>query len=225
MATTQLTTAYDSRGIAIRIGDRVRVGSYGWAIRQTDVGRTAEVVDITARGLVKLNSNVFLGEADIANGKAVRGACLHVLDRTGGDGTEANRLGKLAREYGIAFVPVPDAEALEAAAAHEERLKTAVVRACEACNAEAGETCRPGCIGEAAELDELPAFAQLQLDHQAADEAELDRIREGEQQGSEKAAQAAVVVRSQLLSNPLLAPHLADALEALCSFAEGQLDL
>lgn len=107
-----------------------------------------------------------------------------------------------------------------------------VLRACNACNAEAGETCNVGCIGEAAELESAYGVSELcpvcgQPDNCGdcthEEEGSLESIRRAEQEGREAAVQAAVVIRTQLLSNPLLAPHLAAALETLVSYAESEL--
>lgn len=232
MTATTTAIARDTRGLTIRVGDRVRVTSYGWALRSTDVGKTATVRGTTPRGLVLLVGQDGSLGADIANGKAVHGECLIILDRTDSTSycSEAQRLTNLALDYGLTDVGVPGPEVLEEAAAqeaHDARVAEAQLRSCDACNAEPGETCRPGCIGEAAHQDELEqpqdGFGDGTLITTGAAPRPIPALLDtyvAEQDGREKAAGAAVVVRAQLLSQPLLAPHLRDALEALCGFAE-----
>lgn len=85
----------DALGVAIEVGDRVRVLAWGAPLRLTDTGRTALVEGFTSHGNVRLAVSPHDSDP-IARGRAVSPGCLGVLDRSDKDnpvaaGYEGNR--------------------------------------------------------------------------------------------------------------------------------------
>ena len=87
----------DNFGVAIEVGDAVRILSWGAPVRLIDCGRTADVVGFTRTGNVILDGAPYGHAVDrIAGGRAVRPGHLGVLDRSDKDnpyaaGYEGNR--------------------------------------------------------------------------------------------------------------------------------------
>lgn len=79
----------DTLGVAIRVGDTVRVTSWGAPVRLNDTNRTAGVAGFSRTG------NVILDDHDdpdpIARGRSVRPGYLAVARRDGQMGHEGNR--------------------------------------------------------------------------------------------------------------------------------------
>lgn len=84
MKIATLPAPADTLGVTIRIGDRARVTSCGWAARLVDCGARVTVTGFTARGNVEHSS------ADVANGRAIKPGCLAVARRDGANGHEGN---------------------------------------------------------------------------------------------------------------------------------------
>jgi hypothetical protein len=76
-------TSTDTFGVEIKVGDRVRVLSWGAPIRLVDCGLTATVMGFTLKGNVQHDTT-------LANGSAMSPGCLGVLRRDGGEGYEGN---------------------------------------------------------------------------------------------------------------------------------------
>jgi len=80
----KITTLTDALDVTIRIGDRVRVISWGGTVRLADCGALAAVTGFTSRGNIEHDS------ADVANGRAIKPGCLAVARRDGANGHEGN---------------------------------------------------------------------------------------------------------------------------------------
>lgn len=81
----------DALGVTIRVGDSVLITSYGYAARLIDTGRTVKVTGFTSAGNVAHNGGSN-GADPVANGRAIRPACVAVLRRDGRKGLEGNRI-------------------------------------------------------------------------------------------------------------------------------------
>jgi len=86
-----LTGVNDTFGVEVRVGDRVRIVHWGYAIRLTDTGREVTITGVTSHGNLTHD-----GGRDVANGRALRPGCVGVLDRSDRDnpghaGYEGNR--------------------------------------------------------------------------------------------------------------------------------------
>ena len=93
-----MSTVTDNFGIAIEVGDVVRVLAWGAPVRLTDCGRTAVVSGFTSAGNVVLAPGLLDRRPidQIAAGRAVGPGYLGVLDRSDRDnpahaGYEGNR--------------------------------------------------------------------------------------------------------------------------------------
>jgi hypothetical protein len=90
MSTTTVHRILDTHGVPVRVGDRVRITSWGWEVTLTSVGTIATVDEITSRGNLKLS-----------HGTVAHSECVAVLDRTGETTRQQGNIERELRESDV----------------------------------------------------------------------------------------------------------------------------
>jgi hypothetical protein len=88
------TAITDALGVTFEVGDTVTVAGYGYGVRLTDCGRRVTVIGFTRAGNVVHDGGMAHGANPldlVANGRAIRPACILVARRDGEPGHEGNR--------------------------------------------------------------------------------------------------------------------------------------